>query len=112
MIDHLGMANLPAVLRLVERGAYVKASGFGRIELDVPQTLRAIAAVNPAALLFGTDLPGTRARRPFADADLESRARGRRRARAGRERASALRRRLTVGDDPDVDVRAARAGSA
>ena len=65
------MANLPDVLRLVERGAYVKATGFGRVDLDVPHALRAIAAVNPAALLFGTDLPGTRARRPFADADLD-----------------------------------------
>jgi hypothetical protein len=33
--------------------------------------LRAIAAVNPAALLFGTDLPSTRAPRPFSDADVE-----------------------------------------
>jgi hypothetical protein len=70
VIDHLGVSrtNLPAVLRLVERGAMVKASGFGRVALDVRETLRAI---DPAALLFGTDLPGTRARRPFAPADLE-----------------------------------------
>jgi predicted TIM-barrel fold metal-dependent hydrolase len=69
VIDHLGMHRdaLPALLRLVERGAMVKASGFGRVELDVPATLRAI---DPAALLFGTDLPGTRARRPFEPADL------------------------------------------
>jgi predicted TIM-barrel fold metal-dependent hydrolase len=71
-IDHLGMHRdgLPALLRLVERGAKVKASGFGRVELDVPQTLRAIAAVDPGALLFGTDLPGTRAPRPFEPGDL------------------------------------------
>jgi hypothetical protein len=55
----------------VERGAKVKATGFGRVELDVPSTLRAITAVDPDALLFGTDLPGTRARRPFAPTDLE-----------------------------------------
>jgi predicted TIM-barrel fold metal-dependent hydrolase len=72
-IDHLGLRReaLPALLRLVERGAKVKATGFGRIELDVPRALRAIAAVDPDALLFGTDLPGTRARRPFDRADLE-----------------------------------------
>jgi predicted TIM-barrel fold metal-dependent hydrolase len=71
-IDHLGMhrAGLPALLRLVEHGAKVKASGFGRVELDVADALRAIAAVDPAALLFGTDLPGTRARRPFERDDL------------------------------------------
>jgi predicted TIM-barrel fold metal-dependent hydrolase len=73
VIDHLGMsrAALPALLELVADGAYVKATGFGRVDHDVPAALRAIAAVNPAALLFGTDLPSTRAPRPFADADLE-----------------------------------------
>ena len=73
VIDHLGKAEagLPALLELVKEGAYVKASGFGRIDHDIPKTLRAINAVNPAALLFGSDLPGTRAKRPFRDADVE-----------------------------------------
>jgi predicted TIM-barrel fold metal-dependent hydrolase len=72
VIDHLGMsrAALPALLELVKEGAYVKASGFGRIDLDVPATLRAISDVNPGALLFGSDLPSTRAKRPFQDADI------------------------------------------
>lgn len=72
-IDHLGLheEGLPALLRLVERGVKVKATGFGRASLDVAEALRAIAAVHPGALLFGTDLPSTRARRPFADADVE-----------------------------------------
>jgi predicted TIM-barrel fold metal-dependent hydrolase len=72
VIDHLGLsrAGLPALLELVARGAYVKASGFGRTDHDVPAALRAIAAVNPGALLFGTDLPSTRAARPFEDADV------------------------------------------
>ncbi len=73
-IDHLGLRRdgLPALLRLVERGARVKATGFGRVDLDVSATLRAIADVDPAALLFGTDLPSTRAPRPFADADVRT----------------------------------------
>jgi predicted TIM-barrel fold metal-dependent hydrolase len=73
VIDHLGMsqAGLPALLELVKDGAYVKASGFGRIDVDPYSALKAIAALNPAAALFGSDLPGTRARRPFAPADLE-----------------------------------------
>jgi predicted TIM-barrel fold metal-dependent hydrolase len=73
VIDHLGMsrAGLPALLELVEAGAYVKATGFGRVDHDVPAALRAIAAVNPGALLFGTDLPSTRAARPFEDGDLD-----------------------------------------
>jgi predicted TIM-barrel fold metal-dependent hydrolase len=33
--------------------------------------LRDIAAANPHALLFGTDLPSTRAPRPFQDQDLD-----------------------------------------
>jgi predicted TIM-barrel fold metal-dependent hydrolase len=72
-IDHLGMsgAGRDALLRLVAHGARVKATGFGRVNLDVAATLRAVHATNPGALLAGTDLPSTRAQRPFADADLE-----------------------------------------
>jgi len=70
-VDHLGLSRdgLPALLRLVEQGAKVKASGFSRGDLDVPTVLAAIAATNPQALLFGTDVPSTRAPRPFADSD-------------------------------------------
>ena len=72
-IDHLGMTwdGYPALLRLVERGVKVKATGFGRVELGVPEALREITAVDPAALIFGTDLPGTRAERPFEEADVD-----------------------------------------
>ncbi|MQA09707.1 MAG: amidohydrolase family protein [Pseudonocardiaceae bacterium] len=72
-IDHLGLftEGLPALLKLVGNGARVKATGFGRGDLDVPTTLRAISEANPDALLFGTDLPSTRAPRPFADTDIE-----------------------------------------
>ncbi|QGU04319.1 amidohydrolase family protein [Corynebacterium comes] len=72
-IDHLGMHGdgLPQLLRLVERGAKVKATGFGRIRMDPAEAIRAIMAVDPTALMAGTDLPSTRARRPFEDADLE-----------------------------------------
>ena len=73
VIDHLGTSRegLPALLELVQDGAYVKASGFGRIDHDVPAALRAIADVNPGALIFGSDLPSTRAPRPFSDDDIE-----------------------------------------
>ena len=74
-IDHLGMSaeGYPALLRLVERGAKVKATGFGRVEgnLDVVWTLQEISSVNPRALMFGTDLPGTRAPRHFEEADRD-----------------------------------------
>jgi len=72
-IDHLGLseAGLPDLLRLAERGVFVKATGFGRGDLDVPAALRALAAVHPTGLMAGTDLPCTRAPRPFTDADLD-----------------------------------------
>lgn len=72
-IDHLGMTRdgYPALLRLVEKGVKVKATGFGRVQLDVPTALREISAVDPGALIFGTDLPGTRAERPFEQADTD-----------------------------------------
>jgi predicted TIM-barrel fold metal-dependent hydrolase len=72
-IDHLGMtqAGLPVLLDLVSAGVKVKATGFGRVKMDVPQALAAIAARDPAALMFGTDLPSTRAARPFEPSDVD-----------------------------------------
>lgn len=66
-VDHLGLdaEALPVLRRL---GCMVKATGFGRVDLDVEATLRGL---DPDRLMFGTDLPGTRARRPFEPADLE-----------------------------------------
>lgn len=72
-IDHLGMHadGLPQLLRLVEQGVRVKATGFGRVELDPAAVIRAIMAVDPTALMVGTDLPSTRARRPFHNEDFD-----------------------------------------
>lgn len=72
-IDHLGLtaAGFDVLLRLVEVGAHVKATGFSRCDLDVTDALRRISAASPAALMFGTDLPGTRAPRPFRPSDIE-----------------------------------------
>lgn len=72
-IDHLGLHpdGLPELLRLVETGVKVKATGFGRIDVDPVAAMKAIMAVDPAALMVGTDLPSTRARRPFDDHDLD-----------------------------------------
>jgi predicted TIM-barrel fold metal-dependent hydrolase len=72
-IDHLGMsaAGLPVLLDLVAAGCKVKATGFGRLKFDVPKTLEAIAGKNPNALVFGTDIPSTRAPRPFEPADID-----------------------------------------
>lgn len=72
-LDHLGLSRrgLPHLLRRVERGAKVKASGFARLDFPPAEAIRTIVAIDPTALIFGTDLPGTRAPRPFEPADLE-----------------------------------------
>ncbi|MCY6380518.1 amidohydrolase family protein [Hoeflea prorocentri] len=72
-IDHLGLSEdgLPHLLRLVERGVKVKATGFGRLDFDPLGALRKIHDENPHALMFGTDLPSTRAKRPFRVEDVD-----------------------------------------
>jgi len=71
-IDHLGLTGegFADLLTLVEHGTRVKASGFGRIDLDVRAAIRDIWTANPDALMFGTDLPSTRAPRPFDASDI------------------------------------------
>lgn len=72
-VDHLGLskAGFNDLLSLVEQGVYVKATGFGRVDFAVTDALQQIIQINPDALLFGTDLPSTRAPRPYADEDFD-----------------------------------------
>jgi predicted TIM-barrel fold metal-dependent hydrolase len=71
-IDHLGLsgAGFKTLLRLAGRGVHIKATGFGRVDFDVAAALREIYSTNKDALMFGTDLPSTRAPRPYKDEDL------------------------------------------
>lgn len=71
-IDHLGLSKsgLNEVFHWVEKGMKVKATGFGRIDFDPVPVLKNIYEINPNALMFGTDLPSTRAQEPFAEKDL------------------------------------------
>lgn len=71
-IDHLGLSRdgFDTLLKLVEHGVHVKATGFGRVDFDVAPAMKAIVSINPDALMFGTDLPSTRADRPFRDEDV------------------------------------------
>jgi Predicted metal-dependent hydrolase of the TIM-barrel fold len=86
VIDHLGLTarGLPVLEWLVERGVRVKATGFGRLDFEPADVLRRLDEIDPHALVFGTDLPSTRAPRPFTPADVELvvQALGERRARA------------------------------
>jgi predicted TIM-barrel fold metal-dependent hydrolase len=72
-VDHLGMteAGVPVLLDLVDAGCKVKATGFGRVKLDVPKTLEQVATRSANALVFGTDIPSTRAARPFTLLDID-----------------------------------------
>jgi predicted TIM-barrel fold metal-dependent hydrolase len=71
-IDHLGLSKegFAVLLFLAEKGVRVKASGFGRVDFDVVAALQQLVLANPDALMFGTDLPSTRALRPFVDEDI------------------------------------------
>ena len=71
-IDHLGLSKtgFNNLLKLVEQGVHVKASGFMRVDFDVAPALVKIYNTNPEALMFGSDLPGTRASRLFSPNDL------------------------------------------
>lgn len=72
-IDHIGLSKLGFrhLCKLVEQGWKVKATGFGRVDFDVTQALVELYQVNPHSLMFGTDLPSTRAPRPYRDDDFD-----------------------------------------
>lgn len=71
-IDHLGLSKegFPTLLKLAELGVKVKATGFGRIDFDPSTAITDLYKANPESLMFGTDLPSTRAARPFKDSDI------------------------------------------
>jgi len=71
-IDHLGLSKegLPYLLELVADGVRVKATGFSRCNFNVVEVMQQINAVDRSALMFGTDLPSTRAPQPFSDDDV------------------------------------------
>ena len=71
-VDHLGLSRVgfADLLRLVEKGIHVKATGFSRTDFDVKMALKEIVSVNPSALMFGTDLPSTRAPKSYSYDDF------------------------------------------
>ena len=72
-IDHMGLSSAASkhVIYLAGHGAKVKASGFGRIGFDPGSVLQSIHHANPDALMFGSDLPSTRAPRKFSPQDID-----------------------------------------
>lgn len=72
-IAHLGLSKegFPNLLKLVEKGLIIKATGFYRVDFDVKKALQEIVSINPNSLIFGTDLPSTRSSRPYSDSDYQ-----------------------------------------
>lgn len=71
-IDHLGLSKegLTELFFWAEKGVKVKATGFGRVDFDPIGVLQQINTINPTSLMFGTDLPSTRAKTPFSEKDI------------------------------------------
>lgn len=70
-IDHLGLSKegFSTLLKLCSKGVKVKATGFSRSNMDIHSAIRDLYAANPTSLMFGTDLPSTRAPIPYRDED-------------------------------------------
>ncbi|MCO1335959.1 hypothetical protein MO867_16620 [Microbulbifer sp. OS29] len=66
----LNKHGFSTLLKLAEKGVKVKASGFGRLDFDPAAAIRSLHTANPSCLMFGSDLPSTRAPRPFKHDDI------------------------------------------
>lgn len=73
-IDHLGLSKtgLKDLYYWAEKGVKIKATGFGRLDFDPITAMKKIYSINPESLMFGTDLPSTRAKTPFTFNHLKS----------------------------------------
>ncbi|XJS10873.1 amidohydrolase family protein [Aerococcaceae bacterium WGS1372] len=75
-IDHIGMTKVPAenLIGYLHHGVPIRLTGFGRVEYsrdDIKQLIRELYNANPKGLIFGTDLPSTRAAYRFSGLDIE-----------------------------------------
>lgn len=75
-IDHLGMTKVAEdiLVDFVQQGVPIRLTGFGRIEYsrdEVASLIRSLYDANPRGLIFGTDLPSTRAAYRFSKDDIE-----------------------------------------
>lgn len=74
-IDHMGMTRVPVEIlkEYLTNGVPIRLTGFGRVEYDraeVAELIRELYDANPDGLIFGTDLPSTRAAYRFSQEDL------------------------------------------
>lgn len=73
-IDHMGLSaeGMPELMYWAEKGMKIKATGFGRLDFEPSEWMKKIYSVNPESLMFGTDLPSTRAPVPFSNQHIQS----------------------------------------
>lgn len=71
-IDHLGLSQsgFSLLTQLAEKGVRVKATGFSRVDFKIENALKSLYLANPEALMFGSDLPSTRAPSPYSNNDF------------------------------------------
>lgn len=75
-IDHLGMTKVlfDLLMEFVKHSIPIRLTGFGRIEYsrdEAAQLIRKLYDANPRCLIFGTDLPSTRASYRFSRQDID-----------------------------------------
>lgn len=75
-VDHLGMTQVPfeELEDYVSQDIPIRLTGFGRIDYSREEAavlIRKLYDANPKCLLFGTDLPSTRARYRFSKEDID-----------------------------------------
>ena len=72
-IDHLGLEknSLPLIRKFLEQGIKIKACGFGRLDFDPINAIQEFYHISPTGVMFGTDLPSTRAPSPFKKEHLD-----------------------------------------
>jgi len=71
-IDHMGLSKsgFKLLTQLAEKGVRVKATGFSRVDFKITTALKSLYLANPKALMFGSDLPSTRAPHPYSNDDF------------------------------------------
>lgn len=75
-IDHIGMTSVPyeKLREYMKNGVPIRLTGFGRVEYsreELSELIRVLYEMNPDGLIFGTDLPSTRAAYRFSREDIE-----------------------------------------
>ncbi|MFC7686268.1 2-pyrone-4,6-dicarboxylate hydrolase [Ureibacillus sp. GCM10028918] len=75
-IDHLGMhkCSIDQLKKIVHADIPIRLTGFGRVGYErdeIRELITTLYSENPSCLIFGSDLPSTRARYRFSNNDIQ-----------------------------------------